>query len=81
MAVDSRGRALWERNDVWVPAHATLFRRADGTVGVAAAVSDTHGRLGDGGVRVQLLEPRSGATMKVADRARSHSRGTPVSGR
>ena len=64
VAVDARGRALWERTDVWGPAHATLFRRADGTVEVAAAVSGENGRLGEPEVRVQLLEPRSGTTLE-----------------
>lgn len=63
VAVDARGRALWERRDVAVTSHATLFRRGDGSVGVAAVVPDGRGPAQTSGARVDILDPASGAPL------------------
>ncbi len=63
VAIDAQGRALWERSDIAVAGHATLFRRADGSAGVAAVVTDGKGLVEPSGPRVEVLDPASGATI------------------
>jgi tRNA A-37 threonylcarbamoyl transferase component Bud32 len=63
VAVDARGRALWERSDVAAAAHATLFRRADGSAGVAAVITDGKGYIEPVGARLDLIDPASGTTI------------------
>lgn len=63
VAVDARGRALWERSDVSAAAHATLFRRADESTGVAAVVTDGKGFIEPAGARLDLIDPASGTTL------------------
>lgn len=63
VAVDARGSALWERSDVAAAAHATLFRRADGSAGVAAVITDGKGFIEPAGARVEVLDPATGTTL------------------
>jgi tRNA A-37 threonylcarbamoyl transferase component Bud32 len=63
VAVDDRGRALWERKDVCAAAHATIFRLAEGSARVAAVVTDGKGYIDPAGARVDVLDPATGATL------------------
>ncbi len=63
VALDARGRALWTRRDVWVASHATVYRRADGSAGVAAVLADSRGQFAGDATPVELLDPETGAAL------------------
>ena len=63
VAIDARGRALWSRRDVWTAAHATIYRRGDGSTGVAAALTDSRGMYAGDDTPVVLLDPQTGSTL------------------
>ena len=63
VALDARGRALWERTDIPNETAILRFRRPGGRTGVAEVVSDPPD-AGTGGLRIALLEPASGAVRR-----------------
>ena len=63
VALDARGRALWDRTDIPNETAILRFRRPGGKTGVAGIVSDPSD-VGRSGLRIALLEPASGAVRK-----------------